>query len=93
MNILVIFLLTVALLTAVAGSIGLMGTMDMNTLERTREIGVMRAIGAVEVTYSLVGKSLYYCFLRHLFHLAADESPNSSFTAPGAAAGANRRLS
>jgi putative ABC transport system permease protein len=48
MNILVVFLLTMALLTAVVGSIGLMGTMGMNVLERTREIGVMRAIGAVD---------------------------------------------
>ena len=48
MNILVIFLLIMAILTAVVGSIGLMGTMGMNVLERTREIGVMRAIGAVD---------------------------------------------
>ena len=48
MNILVIFLMTMAVLTAVVGSIGLMGTMGMNVLERTREIGVMRAIGAVD---------------------------------------------
>jgi putative ABC transport system permease protein len=38
-----------ALLTAVVGSIGLTGTMGMNVLERTREIGVMRAIGAVDL--------------------------------------------
>jgi putative ABC transport system permease protein len=48
-NILVTFLLTMALLTAVVGSIGLTGTMGMNVLERTREIGVMRAIGAVDL--------------------------------------------
>ncbi len=48
MNILVIFLMTMAILTALVGSIGLMGTMSMNVLERTREIGVMRAIGAVD---------------------------------------------
>lgn len=47
-NILVIFLLAMALLTALVGSIGLTGTMGMNMLERTREIGVMRAIGAVD---------------------------------------------
>lgn len=47
-DILVIFLLSMALLTAVVGSIGLTGTMGMNVLERTREIGVMRAIGAVD---------------------------------------------
>lgn len=48
MNILVSFLLIMAVLTAVVGSIGLAGTMGMNVLERTREIGVMRAIGAVD---------------------------------------------
>ena len=47
-NILVIFLLIMAVLTAFVGSIGLTGTMGMNVLERTREIGVMRAIGAVD---------------------------------------------
>jgi putative ABC transport system permease protein len=47
-NILVIFLLIMALLTALVGSIGLMGTMSLNVLERTREIGVMRTIGAVD---------------------------------------------
>jgi putative ABC transport system permease protein len=47
-NTLVIFLLIMALLTAFVGSIGLTGTMSINVLERTREIGVMRTIGAVD---------------------------------------------
>jgi putative ABC transport system permease protein len=47
-NTLIIFLLIMALLTAFVGSIGLMGTMSINVLERTREIGVMRTIGAVD---------------------------------------------
>jgi putative ABC transport system permease protein len=38
--------LIMASLTALVGSIGLTGTMSMNVLERTREIGIMRAIGA-----------------------------------------------
>ena len=46
LDILVTFLLIMALLTALVGSIGLTGTMGMNVLERTREIGVMRSIGA-----------------------------------------------
>jgi putative ABC transport system permease protein len=45
-DILVVFLLIMAILTAVVGSMGLAGTMGMNVLERTREIGIMRAIGA-----------------------------------------------
>lgn len=47
-NILIIFLLIMAILTAFVGSIGLTGTMSINVLERTREIGVMRTIGAVD---------------------------------------------
>jgi putative ABC transport system permease protein len=43
---LVVFLMIMAILTAVVGSMGLTGTMGMNVLERTREIGIMRAIGA-----------------------------------------------
>jgi putative ABC transport system permease protein len=45
---LVSFLLIMALLTASVGSMGLAGTMGMNVLERTREIGIMRSIGAVD---------------------------------------------
>jgi putative ABC transport system permease protein len=43
---LVVFLLIMAILTAIVGSMGLTGTMGMNVLERTREIGITRAIGA-----------------------------------------------
>ncbi len=45
---LVVFLFIMAVLTAVVGSMGLTGTMSMNVLERTREIGIMRAIGATD---------------------------------------------
>lgn len=48
LDILIVFLLIMALLTATVGSMGLAGTMGMNVLERTREIGIMRAIGAVD---------------------------------------------
>lgn len=46
LGILTTVLLVMALLTALVGSIGLTGTMSMNVMERTREIGVMRAVGA-----------------------------------------------
>ncbi len=48
LGILVNFLMIMALLTALVGSMGLTGTMGMNVLERTREIGIMRSIGAVD---------------------------------------------
>ncbi len=45
-DILVYFMLLMASLIAIVGGLGLAGTMSINVLERTREIGVMRAIGA-----------------------------------------------
>ena len=40
------FLLLMAALVTIVGGLGLMGMMGINVLERTREIGVMRALGA-----------------------------------------------
>ncbi len=45
-DMLVVFMMIMAVLIAVVGGVGLMGTMSINILERTREIGVMRAVGA-----------------------------------------------
>jgi putative ABC transport system permease protein len=45
-DILVYFMLVMAVLIAIVGGLGLMSTMSINVIERTREIGVMRAIGA-----------------------------------------------
>jgi putative ABC transport system permease protein len=45
-DIFVYFMLGMAVMIALVGGLGLMGTMSINVLERTREIGVMRAIGA-----------------------------------------------
>lgn len=45
-DILVYLMLVMSSLIAIVGGLGLMGTMSINVLERTREIGVMRAIGA-----------------------------------------------
>jgi putative ABC transport system permease protein len=46
MKVLVNSLLAMAILMAIVGTLGLTSTISMNVLERTREIGVMRAIGA-----------------------------------------------
>jgi putative ABC transport system permease protein len=43
---LVILLLSMALLVTLVGGLGLATTMSLNVLERTREIGVLRALGA-----------------------------------------------
>ena len=45
-DIFVYFMLMMASMIAIVGGLGLMGTMSINVLERTREIGVLRAIGA-----------------------------------------------
>lgn len=49
-DLLVIFLLMMAILLSVVGGLGLMGTMSLNVLERTKEIGVMRAVGASDLS-------------------------------------------
>ena len=45
-GVLIVFLAIMAVMLAVVGGLGLMGTMSINVLERRREIGVMRSIGA-----------------------------------------------
>ena len=60
-DILVYFMLGMAVMIAIVGGLGLMGTMSINVLERTREIGVMRAVGAsngdiqgIVIVYALI---------------------------------------
>lgn len=45
-NIVVVVLIMMALLITLVGGLGLAGTMSMSVMERTREIGVMRVVGA-----------------------------------------------
>lgn len=53
-DMLVYFMMVMAILIAVVGGVGLMGTMSINVLERTREIGVMRAIGADNLDIQMI---------------------------------------
>lgn len=59
-GIIVTLLLTMAFLIALVGSIALSGTLSLNVMERRREIGVMRAIGAKsrEISRIFVGEGL-----------------------------------
>jgi putative ABC transport system permease protein len=53
-DIVLFLLLFMAVLAAVVGSLGMMGTMSINVIERRREIGVMRATGATSVAIAAI---------------------------------------
>ena len=53
-NILVLFLSTMAVLLGFVGGLGLTGTMTINVVERSREIGVLRAVGASDRAVLLI---------------------------------------
>ncbi|MBI3177401.1 MAG: FtsX-like permease family protein, partial [Chloroflexi bacterium] len=61
-------LLIMAVLMAVVGSIGLSGTLSINVIERRREIGVMRAVGASsgDVALLFMGEGLLLAVLSWL---------------------------
>jgi putative ABC transport system permease protein len=71
MSVLVSSLLALAILMAIVGAFGLASTMSMNIMERTREIGVMRAIGATPkvITQIVVTEGFAIAALSALFAL------------------------
>ncbi len=69
MSILIALLGMMALMITVVGAVALSGTLSLNVMERTREIGVMRAIGASAgvVAGQFVGEGLILGWLSWLF--------------------------
>jgi putative ABC transport system permease protein len=61
-------LLALAIIVAVVGGVGLMGSLSISVVERTREIGVMRAIGARSLT--IMGMFVLEGVLQGLFSWA-----------------------
>ena len=70
-NFIIILLGVLAVIIGVVGSIGLSGTISLSVMERVREIGVMRAIGASswDVTRLFVGEGLILGWLSWLIAL------------------------
>jgi putative ABC transport system permease protein len=67
-NVLTAALVIMALLVALVGALGLSGTMSLNVIERTREIGVMRAVGANQaaILQIVIGEGMLIGFLSWL---------------------------
>ncbi|UCG26042.1 MAG: FtsX-like permease family protein [Chloroflexota bacterium] len=70
-TIIISLLLVMAILIGIVGSIGLSGVLSLNVLERRREIGVMRAVGASDRSVSalFVGEGLILGLLSWLIAL------------------------
>jgi len=70
-TILVTLVMAMAILIAAVGSLGLTGLMSINVLERTREIGVMRAIGAshAAILQIFIGEGLLIGIMSWFFGL------------------------
>ncbi len=70
-NFIVVLLGLMAIIIAVVGSIALSGTISLSVMERTREIGVMRAIGASswDVSRLFIGEGLILGWLSWLIAL------------------------
>jgi putative ABC transport system permease protein len=72
-QVLIYVLLFLSVLTAIVGGIGLSGTLSLNVLERTAEIGILRAIGAYDavITRLVTFESLFIGLTSYLIGIAA----------------------
>ena len=70
-NFVVVLLGLMAIIIAIVGSIALSGTLSLSVMERTREIGVMRAIGASswDISRLFIGEGLILGWLSWLIAL------------------------
>ena len=68
-------------LMAIVGSMGLSGTLSINVIERRREIGVMRAVGASsrEVGFVFTGESLMLGLISWILALPIGLSAGPAF--------------
>jgi len=72
-QVLIYVLLFLSVLTGIVGGIGLSGTLSLNVLERTAEIGILRAIGAFDSAISrlITFESLFIGFTSYIFGILA----------------------
>jgi putative ABC transport system permease protein len=80
-SILTQLLMMMTILMAVVGSMGLSGTLSINVIERRREIGVMRAVGASsrDVAFVFTGEGLMLGLTSWIFSLPIGLSVGPAF--------------
>jgi putative ABC transport system permease protein len=74
-------LMMMTVLMAIVGSMGLSGTLSINVIERRREIGVMRAVGASsrDIGFVFIGEGLMLGLMSWIFALPIGLSAGPAF--------------